>query len=236
MEIAKQFRKSVLNFHYEFNLRHLTKIFQSMTSTNVFDFNTPEKIFFLCLHECERVYSDTSPDLKESHHIQQIIQSQAKLFFPDYDISRFYTTEHCAKSDDNLIFCPIFDGANGMRDSTYSRVQSLDALRSIIEKNEIDSTLSSFNFPNLILFDDAVMHVARIARIIESQYGHALLIGSSGVGKNSLAHLACFMCGHHLHQISNSNKYSKVDFKREIRGTPNLFYLPYFTLFFLTFL
>ena len=42
--------------------------------------------------------------------------------------------EHCAKSDDNLIFCPIFDGANGMRDSTYSRVQSLDALRSIIEK------------------------------------------------------------------------------------------------------
>ena len=214
-EIAKQFRKSVLNFHYEFNLRHLTKIFQSLLSTNVLDFNTPEKIFLLSVHECERSYCDSSPDLKGVRKMKDIIQSQAKLFFPEFDISRYNSTESCVES---LIFCPIFVSTNGMGDSTYGRVQSLDVVRGIIEKKLIDFMLPSSDFSNLILFDNTVVHVARIVRIIQSQYGHALFIGASGVGKKTLIALACFICGHHLHRVSDSPKYSKVDFKREIRG------------------
>ena len=217
-EIAKQFRKSVLNFHYEFNLRHLTKIFQSLLITNVFDFDTPKKIFSLSVHECERTYCDSSPDLKGACKMKDIIQNQAKLFFPEFHISRYNSTESCVERDDNLIFCPFSDSANGMGDSMCGRVQSLDVVRGIIEKKLIDLILPSSDFSNLILFNDAVMHVARIVRIIQSQYGHALLIGASGVGKKSLTALACFMCSHHLHPVSDSPKYSKVDFKREIRG------------------
>ena len=47
----------------------------------------------------------------------------------------------------------------------------------------------------LILFDFAVVHIARIARIIGFPGGSGLLIGIGGSGKTSLAKLASFAIG-----------------------------------------
>jgi dynein heavy chain len=39
---------------------------------------------------------------------------------------------------------------------------------------------------NLILFSNAVMHIARIARILLAIQGHALLVGMGGTGRSNL--------------------------------------------------
>ena len=69
---------------------------------------------------------------------------------------------------------------------------------------------------NLVLFEDAVKHVARIMRIILNPAGHALLVGVGGSGKQSLSKLAASICGYSVFQITLTNTYSVTDFKADI--------------------
>eukprot|EP01051_Picozoa_sp_SAG22_P005496 SAG22_NODE_328_length_12271_cov_9.681811_2_plen_56_part_00 len=54
---------------------------------------------------------------------------------------------------------------------------------------------------NLVLFVDAMKHIGRVTRTINSPSGHALLIGVGGSGKQSLSRLSAFICGYTTVQV-----------------------------------
>eukprot|EP00913_Durusdinium_trenchii_P022475 g21112.t1 len=70
---------------------------------------------------------------------------------------------------------------------------------------------------DLVLFEDAMKHVARICRIISSPSGHPLLVGVGGSGRQSLSRLSAFVCQHMTYMIVITSSYSLPDLKTDLQ-------------------
>jgi dynein heavy chain len=77
-------------------------------------------------------------------------------------------------------------------------------------KSVLDAKLVDYNDNNaimdLVLFKEAILHIARINRIIQNPGGNAMLVGVGGSGKQSLCRLAAYMSEFDVKQISITSK------------------------------
>lgn len=69
----------------------------------------------------------------------------------------------------------------------------------------------------LVMFQDAMVHTAAIARVLIQPRGHALLLGLGGRGKRSLTRLAAFMNGFDFDQVELKQNYSLGDFRDDLK-------------------
>ena len=106
-EVSESFRKTAANFHYEFNIRHLSTVFQGLLTSSPKVFDAPEKFVCLWLHESQRVYSDRLVDNNDVGKFQSILQTHAKKAFPQYNVSRYFLP--VATGGEHLLFCNLMD-------------------------------------------------------------------------------------------------------------------------------
>jgi dynein heavy chain, axonemal len=170
----------------------------------------------LWLHESERVYSDRLVDPDDVSKFKQVLLSHAKKNFPQYNTSRFYLSG--GLHSDPLVFCHfISESKDGQDQMLYDQASSISSLRTVLS-----GVLKDYNesnpFMDLVLFDDAILHICRIVRIFQQPGGHALLVGVGGSGKQSLARVATFICSYHFVQLNISDTYTLVDFKSDIQS------------------
>ncbi|KAH8095108.1 dynein light chain binding protein [Aureococcus anophagefferens] len=70
---------------------------------------------------------------------------------------------------------------------------------------------------SLIIFDDALLHLIRISRVLGMPRGNMMLVGVGGSGKQSLTHLAAYMAGAQPFQISLTKTYNLNSFLDDLR-------------------
>ncbi|KAJ6660734.1 hypothetical protein lerEdw1_017360 [Lerista edwardsae] len=203
-KMTQNFLPTAIRFHYVFNLRDLTRIFQGMF------FATPECVRFpidlvhLWLHESSRVYSDKLMEEKDIELFNKVLIDTAKRYFEGVDEHIFIHKP--------LIYCHF---AHGVGEPRYFPVSDWKKLTRILTEalehyNELHAAM------NLVLFEDAIQHICRISRILEAPYGNALLIGVGGSGKQSLCRLAAFLSSLEVFQIALRKNYGIHDLRSDI--------------------
>ncbi|GLH11964.1 Dynein heavy chain, cytoplasmic [Gryllus bimaculatus] len=155
------------------------------------------------MHETQRVYGDKLVDEKDIEAFFKIQADILKKSFEEID-------ESIVMEKPNL-YCHF---AQGIGEPKYMPIKDWKTLTTLLS-----DALVSYNdivaAMNLVLFEDAMMHVCRINRVLETPRGSALLVGVGGSGKQSLSRLAAFISSLEVIQIQLRKGYGISDLKME---------------------
>ncbi|KAM7334656.1 hypothetical protein ACRRTK_007976 [Alexandromys fortis] len=210
-KIAATFLPTAIKFHYIFNLRDLSNIFQGILFSTAEILKSPLDLVRLWLHEAERVYGDKMVDEKDQETLRRVTIASTKKYFDDLGEEHLFARPN--------IFCHF---AQGIGDPKYCPVTDVAHLNKLLmdvldSYNEVNAVM------NLVLFEDAVAHICKINRILESPRGNALLVGVGGSGKQSLSRLAAYISALDVFQITLKKGYGVPDLKRGQPGdTPDV--------------
>ena len=102
-------------------------------------------------------------------------------------------------------------------EASYLPVAEMAALKSTLEAKleEYNEVIAKMD---LVLFDEAMEHISRIARIVIQPVGSALLVGVGGSGKQSLSKLSAFLLNYDVVRIMVTTSYKLADLKVDIQG------------------
>lgn len=192
--VSQTFSPTAVKFFYQFSMRDISSVIQGLLRSSIEHFSQGMQMARLWMHECERVYCDRLVTVQDIKVFSEAINETAKKHFgEDIDYSSliqrpviFTPFGSTAPSSDDHYFIEIAGGLGSLRKFLEGR---------LADHNEVLPTMT------LVLFDAAIEHVARIARILSKPRGSALLIGVGGSGKQSLSRLATFICEHDLYQV-----------------------------------
>jgi dynein heavy chain, axonemal len=220
-------------FHYLFNMRELSKVFQGLilAERDRFklgvehppfggDVTTPDGYLVAAWrHECERVFVDKLTTYEDKNWTDELITSIIKKTFSS-DITK-QVKERVYFVD--FLRPPIYDEDTGetidANPSFYESTISLDAVKIVAdEKMRLFNETSKTYKLDLVLFQDALLHMMRIARLLAMDRGSALLVGVGGSGKQSLTRLAAYISGAFTFQITISKQYNQVALFEDLKA------------------
>ncbi|XP_043563465.1 dynein axonemal heavy chain 5-like [Chiloscyllium plagiosum] len=209
-------------FHYVFNLRDLSRIWQGMLNATAEVICYKEMLLKLWKHECTRVVADRFINSEDCEWFDQTLIHVATEELGD-EIKSVINVESEDLFVDFLRDPPEATGEEP-EDTEYEMPKVYEAIESLdMLKERLNLFMFLYNETvrgghlDLVFFEDAMIHLAKISRIIRTPRGNALLVGVGGSGKQSLTRLTSFIAGYQTFQVTLSRSYSASNLLEELK-------------------
>ena len=197
--------------HYTFNLRDLSKVFQGVLSLRVQHCPNTTIYSRLWAHECQRVFADRLIDTTDKTTFNEwLYEFLKRKFGMDWDFEEIFVKKPILFGD------YLKMGVTG-DDRMYEPIADNSKLPKLMDAYLEDYNATSPKGMQLVFFMDAIEHISRLARIIRSPRGNAMLVGLGGSGKQSLTRLSAFMAEFQCFQIELSKGYSNNEFREDLK-------------------
>ncbi|KAL0227597.1 hypothetical protein RCL1_003741 [Eukaryota sp. TZLM3-RCL] len=201
-------------FHYVFNLRDLSRVFEGVCLATVDKFTTATSFARLWRNECLRVFQDRLVDDTDRSVVSdKLIDLVSNL--PGIDSEK--VAENPTVFGDFKEVLKAKEGLEAVH--LYEDLGSFSDIKPLI-----DAVLEDFNSRfrdakmNLVMFNDALSHLTRIVRVLKIPRGNCLLVGVGGSGKQSLTRLASYIVGYDVFSITLSRGYGEAEFREAIKS------------------
>jgi len=205
--LSPQFMPTAIKFHYQFNMRDCAKIVQNLmlAQANVYKGNLLG-LARMWAHECQRVIHDRLLFDEDRAKYMEFMRNGLKELVEFKEEAIF---------EEPLIYTSFIDICKG-HEPAYKPVDEYQALRDVLEDKlaEYNENIATMD---LVLFNQAMEHIARISRIIFQPAGNALLVGVGGSGKQSLSKLTAFIHSYEIFRIVVATNYGVNDLKTDIQ-------------------
>uniref|UniRef100_A0A1I8M6Y8 AAA+ ATPase domain-containing protein n=1 Tax=Musca domestica TaxID=7370 RepID=A0A1I8M6Y8_MUSDO len=199
------------NFHYVFNLRDLSRIWEGMLKVASEECQTVSDVLKLWRHECTRVIADRFTDYKDTKWFIDRMQKDVRA-----NLSEEYWE---AFPEDETFFVDFLrDPPDAQEDDEdisleppkiYEEIPSMDQVKDRVlwYMGQFNEYVRGFHM-DMVFFHDALVHLIIVSRILSMPRGNALLVGVGGSGKQSLTRLASFIAGYKFFQITLTRAYN----------------------------
>uniref|UniRef100_A0A9L0SSP7 Dynein axonemal heavy chain 8 n=1 Tax=Equus caballus TaxID=9796 RepID=A0A9L0SSP7_HORSE len=208
-------------FHYIFNLRDLSRIWQGMLTIKAEECNSLSILLSLFKHECNRVIADRfiTPEDEQwfNVHLIRAIEENVGADVASHILPEPYFVDFLREMPE-----PTGDEPE---DTTfevpkiYEMIPSFDFLSEKLQfyQRQFNEIIRGTTL-DLVFFKDAMTHLIKISRIIRTSCGNALLVGVGGSGKQSLSRLASFIAGYQIFQITLTRSYNVNNLTEDLKG------------------
>ncbi|KAI9351727.1 dynein heavy chain, N-terminal region 1-domain-containing protein [Zopfochytrium polystomum] len=206
-EIVKNLLPTPSKFHYIFNLRDISRVYEGLCQATPDFFSAAKHFARLWRNESLRVFYDRLVNDQDREYVSKLIN---RLVLDHFESDEEYVTRNPSLYG---------DFRHAMHEETarlYEDLLDFSAVRPIFQEI-LEEYNDKFNKMNLVLFEDALDHLTRIHRVIRMKRGHALSVGVGGSGKQSLTKLAAFAAGYRVYEIVLTRGYGENEFRESLK-------------------
>jgi len=219
ISIKEKLPRTPIKFHYVFNIRDISKVFQGFCQLTQQKFPNKENLVRLWKNECLRVYSDKLLSVDDKKLVEQLLDENLQknfsenaeyvragdLIYGDFLKIRFEEEDEIIDEKDKVKEIRL-----------YENMESYDNLKGILERS-LGAYKYAGNQPmELVFYKDAIDHLVRIHRVLRMEMGNCLLVGVGGSGKQSLAKLASFIAKYEFWGIKISSRFEEKHFREQL--------------------